>query len=102
MLNLNESEYIAVEVAEFVAIPHYLHRNVALDFLAECANRIIALRTAECAEVSAKHYEVIVGNIGTVYIGTDYTEADATTAEYVDQSTGNYGRAAGEPVTMRT
>jgi hypothetical protein len=45
-------------------------------------------------------YEVIVGNIGSVYYGTDKAEAEACVAEYVDQSTSNYGRAAGEPVTL--
>lgn len=46
-----EREYIAAEVAEFVAIPHYLPRAVALDFLAECADRIIALRASSTPEI---------------------------------------------------
>lgn len=44
--------------------------------------------------------EVVVGNIGTVYEGQDRAEADKVYAEYVRQSEGGYGRAAGEGVTL--
>jgi hypothetical protein len=45
-------------------------------------------------------YEVIVGNIGTVYSGDDETEAHKTYDEYREQSQEGYGRAVGEPVTL--
>jgi hypothetical protein len=48
-----------------------------------------------------KQYSVIVSNIGTVYApGFDRREAYATFRDYCGQSCGNYGRAAGETVTM--
>lgn len=47
-----------------------------------------------------KRYEVIVGNIGSVLQTNDYKEAKATYKEYVQQSKENYGRAAGEVVTL--
>ena len=43
--------------------------------------------------------EIHVSNIGTVYRGTDDKIAAETYHEYVNQSTTNYGRAAGEDVT---
>lgn len=46
------------------------------------------------------HFECIVGNIGTVYSGSDSEAAHACYAEYVSQSQRNYGRAAGESVTL--
>lgn len=46
------------------------------------------------------HYEVIVGNIGTVYSGNDKAEADRAYAHYVEQSNSRLGRAGGEHVTM--
>ena len=45
-------------------------------------------------------YEIIVGNIGRVHRGHSRREADRAYAIYVDQSKSNYGRAAGESVTM--
>ena len=45
-------------------------------------------------------YEVIVGNIGCVYQGTDVKEAGNIWQEYADQSANNYGRASGEDVTL--
>lgn len=47
-----------------------------------------------------KAYEVIVGNIGTVYKGGDKQVAIATFEEYKRQSADGYGRAAGEPVSL--
>ncbi len=47
-----------------------------------------------------KNYQVIVGNIGTVYDDTDLKAAQAVFDEYVEQSRNNYGRASGEDVTM--
>lgn len=43
--------------------------------------------------------EIIVGNIGSVYIGSDDKAARRAYREYVDQSKSDYGRAAGESVT---
>jgi hypothetical protein len=45
-------------------------------------------------------YEVVVGNIGTVYAGRSYGLANATFDEYVVQSKSGYGRASGEAVTL--
>lgn len=45
-------------------------------------------------------YEVIVGNIGTVYSGTDRNAADAKFEAYVELASSGMGRAAGETVTM--
>ena len=44
-------------------------------------------------------WEVTCGNIGTVYSGNG-TEAKRHFAEYRSQSKNNYGRAAGETVTL--
>jgi hypothetical protein len=49
--------------------------------------------------VSAR-YDVVVGNIGTVYSGTDAAEAQRTFATYVQQSLSDSGRAGGEDVTL--
>lgn len=46
------------------------------------------------------HYEVRVGNIGRVYEGDSLLEANKAWGEYRRQSEENYGRAAGESVTM--
>lgn len=45
-------------------------------------------------------YQVIVGNIGTVYDGTSRKVAVNTYDEYVKQSTRGIGRAAGESVLL--
>ena len=45
-------------------------------------------------------YEVVVGNIGTVYRGTDQDEAGRRFRSYVQDSRNGYGRVAGEPVTL--
>jgi hypothetical protein len=45
-------------------------------------------------------YTITVGNVGTVYEGTSSREAAETFDEYVSQSAADYGRAAGEPVTL--
>jgi hypothetical protein len=47
-----------------------------------------------------RKYEVIVGNIGTVYAGSDRTKALDTYREYVDQSSSRVGRAGGEEVNF--
>ena len=51
-------------------------------------------------KMSTKNYEVIVGNIGTVYLGSSLMEANAAWGEYKRQSKANYGRAAGESVAF--
>lgn len=48
----------------------------------------------------SKEYIVIVGNIGTVYSGTDPMKAQSSYAEYVGQSVSGIGRASGEDVTL--
>jgi hypothetical protein len=45
-------------------------------------------------------YEVIVGNIGTVYSGDNLEHATAIFDSYVAQSRSTFGRAAGESVTL--
>ncbi len=45
-------------------------------------------------------FQVIVGNIGTVYAGNNYMQAMSAYSTYVRQSTKNIGRAAGESVTV--
>lgn len=45
-------------------------------------------------------YELIVGNIGTVYTGDDRAEADRLFDHYVAQSKSERGRAGGEDVTL--
>jgi hypothetical protein len=45
-------------------------------------------------------YEVIVGNIGLVYQGSNPCEAGKIFKEYKEQSRSGYGRASGESVTM--
>lgn len=45
-------------------------------------------------------YEVVVGNIGTVYSGTYSSDAIMTFIAYSDKSERNEGRAAGESVTL--
>lgn len=46
------------------------------------------------------YYEVIVGNIGTVYNGRDEKEARKDFATYMQQSIDNYGRAGRESVVL--
>lgn len=46
------------------------------------------------------HYEVIVGNIGTVYEGPLFKQALKDYGEYKRQSKAYYGRAAGESVML--
>ena len=45
-------------------------------------------------------FEVIVGNVGSVYRGTDGAEARKTYDEYVAWSQTDRGRAGGEDVTL--
>ena len=45
-------------------------------------------------------YDVVVGNIGTVYTGGCHRFADEHYSEYVTQSKTGYGRAGGEDVTI--
>lgn len=45
-------------------------------------------------------YQVIVGNIGTVYYGNDYEGASADFDYYVLRSKDGVGAASGESVTM--
>ena len=45
-------------------------------------------------------YQVIVGNIGTVYDGGKRKAADNAFRSYKNDSRFNYGRASGEDVTL--
>lgn len=44
-------------------------------------------------------YQVLVGNIGTVYEGNKFFEANKVYNDYVRLSKQKFGRAAGEDVT---
>lgn len=50
--------------------------------------------------MSTTYYQVIVGNIGTVYDGTNKIAAMKCYREYVQQSKEGYGSAGHEPVTV--
>lgn len=45
-------------------------------------------------------YQVVVGNIGTVYDGTNKVEALKDFEEYKEQSESDVGRAGGENVVL--
>lgn len=45
-------------------------------------------------------YQVVVGNIGTVYDGNSYLSACVHYSDYVTLSGKLHGRAAGEPVAL--
>lgn len=45
-------------------------------------------------------YEVIVGNVGTVYVGPSKYEAHGTFKTYVELSMLDMGRASGESVVL--
>lgn len=67
------------------------------------ASYIEGLNVAEQSDKQVKPshlWEVIVGNIGTVYSGTNGFEANTTFQTYVGQSNSGYGRAGGEDVTL--
>lgn len=55
---------------------------------------------ADGAACRVEKYEVIVGNIGVVYRGTDRSDAFHRYNAYVEMSIDEVGRAAGEPVTL--
>ena len=61
----------------------------------------VVYRTAQRpAERRAHHWRVTVGNIGEVSAGASEAESRLTFAEYAQQSRQDYGRAAGESVTL--
>jgi len=45
-------------------------------------------------------FEVVVGNIGTVYSGNNFMQAQTKYTNYVELSRLNSGRASGEAVTL--
>ena len=45
-------------------------------------------------------FEVVVGNVGTVYTGNNYMQAQCKYDRYVKASKQGDGRVAGEPVTL--
>ena len=47
-----------------------------------------------------KRYQVLVGNVGQVYCGLSFREANAAYTEYCRQADAQYGRASGEAVTL--
>jgi hypothetical protein len=48
----------------------------------------------------SNNWELVVGNIGSVYQGSNGFEANSRYQTYVGQSKAGYGRAAGESVTL--
>lgn len=46
------------------------------------------------------NYQIIVGNVGTVYTGSNGFKVRKIYGNYKRQSQENYGRAAGENVTV--
>ena len=52
------------------------------------------------AQTTNPRFQVVVGNVGTTYSGNLLKAALATYKEYKSQSATNYGRAAGEQVTL--
>lgn len=50
--------------------------------------------------MKTKKYEVIVGNVGRVHEGTDYTKAITEFQTWVEQVGLPYGRATGESVVI--
>lgn len=50
--------------------------------------------------MAKREYEVVVGNIGTVYEGHNKAAALRYFNTYVKHSKSGYGRAGGEPVTV--
>ena len=72
--------------------------SYALAFLSDVDWEEIAENKLEDAEYDK--YSVMVGNIGEVYSGYSEDEAREAYAEYAEQSKEEYGRAAGEFVTM--
>lgn len=52
------------------------------------------------AATAPHEWQVLVGNVGTVYNGAHYHEALTTYHAYIERSQANDGRAAGEPVTL--
>jgi len=57
-------------------------------------------RAAARKSNARSHYEVVVGNIGTVYSGASLAAAKKDYKTYVAQSVDGRGRAAGESVTL--
>ena len=53
----------------------------------------------DISEATAR-YEVIAGNIGSVYLGNDRAVARERMQTYIEQSKSNSGRAGGESVTL--
>ena len=45
-------------------------------------------------------FEVVVGNIGSVYAGNNYLRASSKFANYTKASKANFGRASGESVVL--
>lgn len=45
-------------------------------------------------------FEIVVGNIGSVYSGNNFMQARSTYTQYVELSRNGHGRASGEAVTF--
>lgn len=50
--------------------------------------------------MNTARYEVIAGNVGTVYSGNSLTDAENAYGNYVFLSVQGNGRVQGEPVTL--
>jgi len=82
---------------------HHLSRTGALDTQDRRARLHRALdyvMDRAAGRDAAEDWEVVVGNIGSVYRGSSKLQAESKFKTYVEQSKLNYGRAANEDVTI--
>lgn len=54
----------------------------------------------QLSAATTPQYTVVVGNVGTVYSGSDQARAREVYAAYLADSQRQYGTVAGEPVTL--
>lgn len=81
----------------FVSVSYY---DTKEDYDADWKEAEDEVNAASDEGEGEEEYDVIVGNIGNVYSGTDEDKARATYKEYVEQSKSGVGRAGGEDVTL--
>ena len=79
--------------------------NIAWQEIEQLGRMLSAIQDTQDVEdliagLEGGDFEVVVGNIGNVYTGTNQEDARDTFAEYKKQSKSGKGRAAGEDVTL--
>lgn len=75
-------------------------RSAAVVKVVAGAKKAAARKSVKNGRGTGHRYEVIVGNIGTVYDGASMSAASETYRDYVMMSKSERGRAGGESVTM--